>query len=58
MLEDLIGLVEKRYTKLARYCHNMERTNDDSTFFIETNGKNHFKYFSWNLDNVFGDFVI
>ncbi|XP_022899554.1 uncharacterized protein LOC111412920 [Olea europaea var. sylvestris] len=44
-LEDLMGSTEESYAKLARYCHNMVRTNSDSTFFIETDGQNRFKYF-------------
>jgi hypothetical protein len=32
-LEDLMGSTEESYAKLARYCHNMVRTNSDSTFF-------------------------
>ncbi|XP_022847476.1 uncharacterized protein LOC111369964 isoform X2 [Olea europaea var. sylvestris] len=44
-LEDLIGLVEESYAKLARYCYNKEKTNTGSTFYIEMDGENHFKYF-------------
>ncbi|XP_022893831.1 uncharacterized protein LOC111408289 [Olea europaea var. sylvestris] len=42
-LEDLMGSTEESYAKLARYCHNMVRTNSNSTFFIETDGQNRFK---------------
>lgn len=43
-LKDLMGLIDKSYAKLIRYCHNMERTNLDSIFLIENNGENCFKY--------------
>lgn len=36
---------EESYVKLAGYCYNMEKTNSKSTFFIDTDGENRFKYF-------------
>ncbi|XP_022861736.1 uncharacterized protein LOC111382097 [Olea europaea var. sylvestris] len=43
-LKNLMGSTEESYVKLAKYCHNMGRTNSNSAFFIETDGQNHFKY--------------
>ncbi|XP_022841990.1 uncharacterized protein LOC111365688 [Olea europaea var. sylvestris] len=44
-LENLMGSTEESYAKLARYCHNMEKTNPSSAFFIEMEVENCFKFF-------------
>lgn len=44
-LEDLMDSAEESYAKLARYCHNMEKTNPGSAFYIDTENGNRFKYF-------------
>ncbi|XP_022886712.1 uncharacterized protein LOC111402561 [Olea europaea var. sylvestris] len=40
---------EESYAKLARYCHNMKKTNPGSAFFIETEAENCFKFFFMSL---------
>ncbi|XP_022861684.1 PKS-NRPS hybrid synthetase CHGG_01239-like [Olea europaea var. sylvestris] len=45
-----MGSAEESYAKLARYCHNMKKTNPDSEFFIETEGGNCFKFFFMALE--------
>ncbi|XP_022851893.1 uncharacterized protein LOC111373571 [Olea europaea var. sylvestris] len=54
-LENLMGSVEESYAKLVRYfivqyCYNMGKTNTGSTFFIERNDENRFKYFFMALE--------
>ncbi|KAL2471979.1 CCHC-type domain-containing protein [Abeliophyllum distichum] len=40
-----MGLPEDNYSKLGSYCHNLEKTNLGSVFFIQTDVDNRFKYF-------------
>lgn len=53
-----MSLTEKSYTKLAMYCYNMEKINYKSTFFIDTDGENHFKYFFITLVYAYANFEI
>ncbi|XP_022891826.1 uncharacterized protein LOC111406670 [Olea europaea var. sylvestris] len=56
VLEDLMGSVEESYAKLARYCHNTEKTNHDSAFFIEMEAENCFKFFFMPLGQCIQEF--
>lgn len=51
-----MGSTEESYTKLAKYCHNMGKTNLDSTFFIESNDQNRFKYLFMSLEQCIRGF--